>query len=147
MMPDSPPDEVLFVQEQVEQLGATSTRQPGQVQPSRGRAVWLALGGVALGLAGATMALRLVRDRPRTNGRRRGLLLNLQPRIQPRTAVFAPTLTVSLPFSSIAGQRQRRPNRTGAGRAGPFSRWRPAVERGGRARQRQVRRRLAWSRP
>lgn len=68
------------------------------------------VGLVATGGA-AYLAVRVLRDRgllsgiamPRLRGARRGMRVD----VRPRTLVFSPTLTISLPFSSIVQQRGR----------------------------------------
>jgi hypothetical protein len=144
MTPDSPPDEVIFIEEQVGQLDAESPERSLEQQgQSRGRTVAMAVGGLALGLAATTVAARIVRGRTRTGGRRRGSLLNLQTRFQPRAAVFAPNLAVSLPFSRIDGRRQGRRGRNSARRGGPFARQHRTARRG---RMQTMTSRLPWMR-
>jgi len=101
-------------------------RGVGQPRSARGRIARLVVGSLTVGLVATTLVLRLTRGRQRSNGRRRGALVDLQPRI----AVFAPTITISLPFSGITGQVP--PGRGRAGRAGRFAGRRRARERRGR---------------
>ena len=96
MTPESPADEVLIIEEQVE----TEPEFPsGWDRPGRLSIAGIVVGSVGLGLVVMTIARRLAARRQGMR-RRRGARL----RIQPRMAVFAPNLTISLPFSSIVGQ-------------------------------------------
>jgi hypothetical protein len=96
-------------------------RGVGQPRSARGRIARLVVGSLTVGLIATTLVLRLTRGRQRRSGRRRGALVDVQPRI----AVFAPTITISLPFSGITG-------RSRAGRTGRFAGRRRARERRGR---------------
>jgi hypothetical protein len=97
MTPESPADEVLLIEEQVE----TEPELPsGWGRPSGLRIAGIVVGSIGLGLVAMTIARRLATRRPGIRGRRRGARL----RVQPRMTVFAPNLTISLPFSSIVGQ-------------------------------------------
>jgi hypothetical protein len=99
MTPESPADEVLIIEEQVE----TEPELPsGSARPAGMRIAGIVVGSVGLGLVVMTIARRLASRRQGMRGRRRGARLRV--RVQPRMAVFAPNLTIALPFSSIVGQ-------------------------------------------
>ncbi len=109
--------------------------------PRRARIAGMVLGSITVSLAATAFASRLFRGRQlvRARGRRRAVAI----RIQPRVAIFAPTLTVSLPFSAIAGRPAPGRNRVGrnrAGRAGQFPWARGSTRRSMRGRARQMRR-------
>jgi hypothetical protein len=84
----------------------------GPLRLGTGRIAGLVVGSLIVSLAATTLVLRLTRGRVGSSGRRRGALVDLQPRV----AVFAPTITISLPFSGITGQVP--PGRMRDGRAG-----------------------------
>lgn len=141
MTPDSPIDEELIIEERVRTEPTSPAERPGRPLGRIVGIVGLALAGLALGLTATAVALRLT---TRPGGRRRGALLNLQPRV----AIFAPSLTVvphlttALPGSTIAG-------RTLLGRTAqiptiPFLRRRRTV--GQRRPARQVTGRRRWTR-
>jgi hypothetical protein len=96
MMPESPVEEVLLVDRP-----ATAQARPIAVMPPA-RIASLTLGILALSLA-VTAVARRATGRQRTRERRRGALVTIQPRV----GVFAPNLTIALPFSAIAGQEPR----------------------------------------
>jgi hypothetical protein len=139
MMPDapanSPAEEVLIIEEQVQPEPSPPARRPG---PAAGLIAGLALAGLAVGLAATAIAIRLASSGQRRRGRRRGALLNVQPRM----AVFAPNLTISLPFSGMA--RRMRPRRQPPMpiRAAQFRRL--AMARRARSRQQEGGRARPW---
>lgn len=146
MTPESPADEVVIIEEQVR---AEPARSAGPLGLARFRIAGLVLGGLAFGLVAAAIGIRRATSLPKMRGRRRGALV----RIQPRLLVFAPTLTISWPFSSIVGwvpPGRTRPARRGPF-PGPFPGRRRAMERRARAWQREGgpmwRRRSAPRRP
>jgi hypothetical protein len=108
------------------------------LQSARGRIAGLVVGSLIVSLAATTLVLRLTRGRQRSSGRRRGAVALVD--LQPRVAVFAPTLTISvpstmtisLPFSGITGQVP--PGRNLSDRTGWFAcrRGRGPMERHGR---------------
>ncbi len=117
----------------------------GPLQSARGRLAGFVVGSLFVSLAATTLVLRLTRGRQRTSGRQRGALVDLH--LQPRVAVFAPTLTISvpstitiaLPFSGITGQAPPRRNRAGQTRRFAGRRGRGAMERHERGRGRMRR--------
>lgn len=119
-----------------EQAGVEPASQPVPSQPSIGRVVGLTLGSVALSLGATAVAVGLARSRRQPRARRRSRVIKFQPRV----AVFAPALTISMPFSAIAGRAAPSRNRgdriNRAGRVGPmrapFLRPRRIVARRGR---------------
>jgi hypothetical protein len=109
MTPESPADEVLIIEEQV----TTESEQPAGRRRSALRiAAGAVLGSVGLSLAATAIARRLLARRG-VRGQRRRSLLNMQPRV----LVFAPSMTISLPFSGIVEERRGRPRPAGRGRA------------------------------
>lgn len=80
----------------------------------RRRAARLGVRGAiaALTIASIVIPRIVARAQQRNTGRRRGARLYIQPRI----AVFAPNITISLPFSAIAGQTAGRPTNRSARR-------------------------------
>lgn len=102
-----------------EQVGAEPAIPSVPSRLSRGRIVGLALGSTALSLGATAAVFRLARRRqPRIM--RRGRVIKIQPRV----AIFAPALTISMPFSAIAGRAAPRHNRgprtNRASRVGPM---------------------------
>lgn len=131
-----------------EQIGIELEGTPEPSRPAlwRGaRVAGLVLGSITLSLAATAFASRLFSRRQQPRGRRRAGAI----RIQPRVAIFAPTVTVSLPFSAIAGKPAPGRNRVGrnrAGRARRFPQSRGFMRSLGRGRGRLMRSRraLAW---
>lgn len=131
--------ETLVAEEQiaVEPEGTAETSRSARWP--RARIAGMVLGSITVSLAATALATRLFRGRqqPRARGRRRTRAI----RIQPRVAIFAPTITVSLPFSAIAGKAapsRNRLNRNRAGRARRFPQPRRLMRRFGRGIGRQM---------
>lgn len=103
MMPESGPDEMVIIEEQV---GPVPSGLASRRTTSPARIASMVVGSLALSLAATAIAIRLA-NRGRVNrGRRRVPLFNMQPRV----AVFAPSMTITLPFSGISGPAApRRP--------------------------------------
>lgn len=111
-----------------EQAGTEPVSQPTPSRFSRGRIAALALGSVSLSLAATAAAFWAARRQRQLRGGRRGRVLNIQPRV----AVFAPALTISLPFSSIESRAASGRNRGRRIGPVPFVWPRGIVERRGR---------------
>lgn len=101
-----------------EQAGVEPASPSAPSRSSAGRIAGLVLGSVALSLGATAAAFGLARRQRQPRAGRRGRVINIQPRV----AVFAPALTISMPFSAIAGRaapRRNRGSRTNkAGRVG-----------------------------
>lgn len=94
--------------------------------------------GVRGAIAGLTITSIVIprivaRAQQRASGRRRGGRISIQPRV----AIFAPTITISLPFSGIAGQ-------TSPGRGGRSRRRGAAMTWRGGGRSRRAAARSQW---
>ena len=94
MMPESGPEEVVIIEEQVRPAPA------GRRAASPARIAGMVLGSLAFSLAATAVAIRLANRGRGSPGRRRTPLLN----VQPRAAIFAPNITINLPFSGVAGR-------------------------------------------
>ena len=105
MMPESGPEDMLILEEQVGPVPSAPARRGA---PTPVRIAGMVLGGLALGLAATTIAIRLANRGRGSMGRRRAPLFSFQP----RAAIFAPSITITLPFSGVSGQAvpgRRRP--------------------------------------
>lgn len=141
MTPESPADEVILIEEQIE-------TEPGRATPSPRttglRIAGLVAGSLGLSLAAATVARRVAAGRLGTRqgarARRGGALVSVQPRV----AVFAPSVTIALPFSDVRGAPPfGRPRRDGRRQA--VLRWQATAGQA-RARGRRMGRRPALRR-
>lgn len=81
-----------------EQVGVDPASPSAPSRPSAGRIAGLVLGSVALSLGATAVAFALARRQRQPRRLARGRVIYIQPRV----AVFAPALTIAMPFSAIA---------------------------------------------